>query len=296
MILKSLITGGSGMIGYKVLDFFLNNNKDVEFTFFKNNVPLKNGHYLDITKKEDTIKLITKINPDFIIHTAALANVDLCETNHILADSINVKGTENIIEACKITKSMIVYVSTSFVFDGKQKQYFEEDAPSPETYYGLTKNKAENIVKNSGLDYLILRTDQPYCWVEKWQRTNSVIRAVQTLSSSKILRDITDWYNNPTYVPNFVDATIKLIDNKETGIFHLVGSDFINRFNWSCMVADIFGLDKNMIKPITSDTLNLPAKRGNVNLNNQKIFKKTAIRMMGIKEGLKNMKKKSKII
>ena len=74
-----LVTGGSGMIGTKFLEFF--KKKNFSFTFNKNSTSIPNGYQLDITDKEKTISLITKLQPDIVIHTAALANVDLCETD-----------------------------------------------------------------------------------------------------------------------------------------------------------------------------------------------------------------------
>lgn len=101
----------------------------------------------------------------------------------------------------------------------------------PRISIGFLVYKAEEIIKILGLDFLIFRTDQPYCWTEKWQHLNSVVRVVKTLSKS-----------------------------------------------------NVFGFDKKMIRPISSEILNLPAKRPNVNLSNQKVFKKTGVGMIGIKE------------
>ena len=167
--MKFLVIGGSGLIGWKLVQLFIQEGNDVEFTFLTNKTQLLvRSHQIDITQNNVTAELLKKINPDIVFHTAALTNVDLCETNKQMADTINVNGTKNIIEGCKVTKSKLVFLSTCFVFDGKKQQYFEEDKPSPSTYYGLTKFKGEELVKNSGLDYLILRTDQPYCWIQKW--------------------------------------------------------------------------------------------------------------------------------
>lgn len=287
---KILITGGSGVIGSMLTKYFYKNNQDVHYTFLTNNPSYHNGHKLDITKNEETKKLIEEIKADVVIHTIALTSVDLCETNQQLAESINVIGTRNIVEACKLTGSKITFISTSSVFNGEKNEYSENDLESPISNYGLTKLKAEKIVKESGLPYLILRTDQPYCWIEKWQHTNSVIRVLQTLKLGKIMREIVDWYNTPTYVSDFVRATDLLLAKDATGTYHVIGSDYVNRYEWSLLIADVFGLNKQMIVPITSATLNLPAKRSNVNLSNKKLFYETKIRMRGIREGLINMK------
>ena len=104
------------------------------------------------------------------------------------------------------------------VFSGNKKENFEEDNTDPISNYGITKVVGEEIVQKSNLSYLILRTDQPYCWPEKWQHTNSVKRVIETLKSNTTLKEITDWCNTPTYVLDFVRATEKLIQNNETGI------------------------------------------------------------------------------
>ena len=288
--MKILVIGGSGIIGSKIVRKFVERKNDVIYTYYENNLNVGIGQRLDIRKKDETIDLISKVNADLVIHTAALTNVDLCETDKKLADSINVKGTENVITGCQKTNSKIVYISTSFVFNGEKNKYFEEDEPSPVTYYGLTKLKGEEIVKSSKLSFLILRTDQPYDWKEKWQRNNSVLRVLQTLQEGKTLNEIIDWYNVPTYIPNFVNALENLINFNLLGIYHVCGSNFVNRYEWALVTAKVFGLNENMIKSISSETLNLPAKRVNVNLSNEKLFQKTKIKMMGIEEGLKSMK------
>ncbi len=288
---KFLVVGGSGVLGYNLIKELTKEGDNVEFTYFMNKVPLDNSHKLDSSLKNETIELICKINPDVLIQTVALAGVDLAEKNHNLADQITVDSTDNIIQGCKLTKTKLVYVSTTYVFDGKKEIFNENDKPEPKSYYGITKLRAEKLVQESNLKYLILRTDQPYYWLENWQRMNSVIRVINTLKKNLVLNEITDWYNVPTYVPDFVKVAKTLVNNNEEGVFHVTGPDFINRYTWSLKVAEVFGLDKNLINPITSDTLPLAIKRDNINVSNEKIFKKTGIKMRGINEGLLDMLK-----
>ena len=288
--MKILIIGGSGYIGTNLLQYYRNNKDiDIEFTYLKNEIPFPHGHQLDIIENVKTIKLISKINPDVVIQTAALMNADLCETKKAFADSINVTGTQNVVEGCKNAKCKLTYISTSFVFDGSKQRYFENDPPAPSTYYGITKFKGEELVRNSNLPYLILRIDQPYGLAESWHHTNLVKRVIDNLSSGREHNEIIDWKNTPTYVPDFVTATAQLLDGGATGIYHVVGSDFICRYDWSLITADVFGLDKNLIKPVSSTSLNLAVKRPNVNLSNEKVFQKTGIKMKGVKEGVKEM-------
>ena len=289
--MKILITGGSGVIGWNLSEFFKSKDNDVSFTFKKNKINHK-GNFLDITNEENTINLITKINPDIVIHSAALANVDLCERNNNLANQINVNGTHNVIKGCQKIDSKIIYISTSFVFSKSNKAYTETDiASNPGTCYGMTKLEAEKLILESELKSLILRIDQPYFWKKSWQRTNSVLRVIEALSKKQNLKEVADWFNVPTYIPDFLTATHELIKNNHTGIFHLTGPDFLSRFEWALKTADVFGLDSKLLIPINSDQLNLDAKRDSINLNNKKIQEKTGVKMRGINEGLLDMQK-----
>jgi len=289
--MKILITGGSGVVGWNLLEFLKSKDNDVSFTFNKNKINHK-GNFLDITNEEETINLITKLNPDIVIHSAALANVDLCERDKNLANQINVNGTHNVIKGCQKIDSKIIYISTSFVFSKSDKAYTEIDIPSnPKTYYGLTKLEGEKLILDSELKSLILRIDQPYFWKKSWQHTNSVLRVIETLSKKQNLNEITDWFNGPTYMPDFVSATYELIKNNHTGIFHLTSPDFLSRFEWALKTADVFDLDSKLLIPINSDQLNLDVKRDNINLDNKKIQEKTGVKMRGISEGLLDMQK-----
>ena len=285
--MKIIIIGGTGVIGYKILKIF--EDRDMKFTYFNNSSSVHNGKFLDITNQDLTISFIKEQSPEVIVNASSYTNMDLCESNKKTAYKTNVTGLENIISGAKITHSKVIQISTSAVFNGEKPIYFEDDETCPISYYGLTKSIAEKSLQESDLSYLILRTDQPYCWNEKWQHTNSVIRAIETLKNGKQLNEIIDWYNSPTYVPDFVNATMRLIELKKEGIFHVSGSDFLNRYDWALLTAQIFQLDPNLIKPINSSSLNLSAKRVNGNLNNKKLFRETGIRMMGVKEGLSEM-------
>ncbi len=292
--MKICVTGGSGVIGSKLVDHFTKSGFDVDFTYMANKPKIASSknwraNQLDITNRELTLRLLQEINPDIVIHTAAVTNVDLCQTDKELAENVNIEGTRNIVDGCKLTNSNLIYVSTSFVFDGTKDQYVEEDKTSPRNHYGYTKQKGEEFVINSGLESMILRTDQPYCWTESWQHTNSVLRVVDTLQAGKTLDEVTDWYNTPTYIPDFVDVTSKLIQKKSTGIFHVVGRDYINRYDWSKTVAEIFVLDQTKIRPIKSDKLSVVVKRVNVNLKNDKTVLETGLQISGVREGTQKM-------
>ena len=288
--MKYLVIGGSGIIGSKFNQFLIKEKFDFLSTYFKNEPDIQNTYFLDITKKSQVEKIVLEYNPDIIIHTSALTNIDLCEEDNELAYEINVRGFENVVNISKKINAKILFISTSHVFNRDKNEFSETDKTSPMNYYGKTKSISEQILIDSGLEYLILRTDQPYCWNESWQKTNSVLRVIKSISSFQEFREIEDWKNCPTYVPNFIEICMKLIENRKTGIYHVVGKDFITRYDWSLKICKVFGLDEKYLSSIPSKELNLPAIRPNVKLNCDKVFKTIHIDLMGIEEGMEDMK------
>lgn len=288
--MKILVTGGSGRIGFNISKL-LSKKHQVFPTFYSHDLTnvFPTAKKLNATNLDETINLFNLIKPDIVIHSAALANVDLCETNHKLADLLNIKATENILKAAENSNIKIIYFSTSYVFDGKKNIYVETDKTSPTTYYGYTKYVGENKIKNYHSDWLILRTDQPYGWIQKWQNDNSVTRILNNFSKNEPVKDVVDWYNNPTLMDDLSNTVSILLDKKKTGIYHAVGTDFINRFEWAKITAEIFNLKKEKIIHIQSKDLNLPAIRVKVNLSNKKIIEDTGYNMKGIREGLLHM-------
>ena len=287
--MKILVIGGSGVIGSKITEYFKQKNYDVNFTYMKHKSNLDNGQHLNITQKHDTVKLIKKNNPDVIIHCVALTNMDECETDKEKANQINVQGIDNVVFAAKIINNKIIFISTSAVFNGEKLEYVESDKICPISHYGKTKAIGEEIVESSGLPYLILRTDQPYCQIKKWQHTNSVLRTIETLKEKKILKEIRDWKNRPTYVPNFVQSLEILLESNVKGIFHVVGNEYISRYEMALKTAEVFNLNKELVIPINSDELQLSAKRVNVNLGNKKLLRTTRFKMYNFEQGLRDM-------
>jgi len=294
--MRIFITGGSGVIGSRLVTSLSREGNEVYCTFLTHPyIPKECTSYkLDITERRFTVDLITRIRPEITIHTSALTNVDLCETDRELADRINIQGTKNVVDACRKANSKIIYISTSNVFDGKKKVFLEDDRPNPINHYGFTKLAGEKIVVCSHLPFLILRTDQPYSWVEKWQKKSFVMWVLAKLGTGKIIEVFADWYNNPTFLDNFIEVTNELIKREKEGIYHVVGSDYISRYEWALKTAEIFDKNQNLIRPTKSDQSKLPAKRANANLSNSKVQNETGMMLFGVKTGLKLMLKQIK--
>jgi dTDP-4-dehydrorhamnose reductase len=185
------VTGGSGLLGSKFTgDSFKYN---IIKTFNAN--PENNCILLNITDEKDVLNKIEPSNPELVVHSAALTNVDYCEDHQIEAYEINVKGTQNIVKACKKVDCKLIYVSTDFVFDGKKGMYCEDDKSNPFGYYALTKLQGEETVENSELNYAITRVSVLYGW---HKRPNFVTWVIDELNHNNQINVVTDQYNSPT--------------------------------------------------------------------------------------------------
>ena len=258
---KILVIGGSGLLGGKLLKLLPDDSK--KFGTY-NTRPVKidtkncRSYHLDITNKKDTEHLIVKISPDIIVHTAALTNVDYCETNKSAAWDVNVEGTRNIAESSRETNSKLVYVSTDYVFDGKRGMYKEDDQTNPVDHYGKTKLEGEKVVQELCENYIIARTSVLYGWHSK---PNFVTWVIKELKQEHKINIVQDQFTSPTLADNLAELILKLIEKKESGIFHTAGSERICRFEFTKRIAEVFNLNKNLINPISSDKLNWIAKR-----------------------------------
>jgi len=257
--MKVLVIGGSGLLGKKLREILLENNYDVFTTYYRAHQTDKEKNYqLDITQKKDVDIVIKKIKPDFIVHTAALTNVDECEKNKDLANNINIQGTKNIAEISIKIGSKLIYVSTDYVFDGKKDLYKEQDQVHPINYYGFTKLKGEEIVKNIVNDCIIVRTSVIY---GSNNNKNFVMWILENLQKHNRISIVNDQYVSPTLNTDLSEQLVALINNDVLGIFHTAGGERINRYDFSQIVAEVFNLDKTLVDAISIKDMNWLAQR-----------------------------------
>jgi dTDP-4-dehydrorhamnose reductase len=259
--MKVLVIGGSGLLGKKLRDILVEHDYDVYSTYYHAHpTKMENNYQLDITQKKNVERVINKITPDFIVHTAALSNVDDCEKNHELADKINIEGTRNIAEIAKKIVCKVLYVSTDYVFDGTKGLYTEEDLVHPINYYGLSKLKGEEVVKSIFDEYLIVRPSVIYGASNK---KNFAMWIVENLQKKNRIRIVNDQYVSPTLTTDLSEQIVALLKHDAQGIFHTAGGERINRYAFSQLVADVFQLDKTLLEAISVKDMNWVAQRPN---------------------------------
>ncbi len=262
-----LITGSNGLLGQKLV-YNLINRKDVKViaTSVGENRLIKREGYiyesLDITSKSEVEKIIQKHKPDAIINTAAMTNVDACETNREECWALNVTAVRNFVDAIKQEPIHFVHLSTDFIFDGeKGSEYLETDIPNPQSYYALSKWEGEKIVQQSKIRWAIARTIIVYGIVDNMSRSNIVLWAKDALTKGQKINVVDDQFRSPTLSEDLAAGCISIIDKGATGIYNLSGKETMSVLELVFKVADFWHLDKSLITPIKSSTLNQAAKR-----------------------------------
>lgn len=263
---KILVTGSNGLLGQKLV-YKLKDREDVELiaTARGENRLLNQKGYayytLDIGDKNNVDEVVDAVNPDYIIHTAAMTQVDDCELDHAACDRANVDAVRYIVEAAEKNNSHLIHISTDFIFNGKEGPYDEEGVADPLSYYGNAKWKGEQIVQSSKLKWAILRTVLVYGIVDNMSRSNIVLWAKGALEKGEPINVVDDQFRSPTLAEDLADGCILAVEKNATGIFNISGKDQFAIIDLVKEVADYYNLDKSLINPVSSKTLNQPAKR-----------------------------------
>ena len=261
-----LVTGSNGLLGQKIVYKLLQRNDVTLIAASKgeNRLIEKKGYTyvnLDISKLEDVRAAIENFQPQVIINTAAMTNVDECETKREECWAANVTAVENFVTSIGNAAIHLVHLSTDFIFDGTVGPYREEDQPNPLSYYALSKYESEKVLQKSNISWAILRTIIVYGIVDNMSRSNVVLWAKGALEKGQPINVVDDQFRSPTLAEDLADACISAGDKRAKGIYHVSGKDIMSILELVYRVADFWNLDKSIVKPIKSDTLNQAAKR-----------------------------------
>lgn len=283
-----LITGGSGLVGSRIIELLEN-----EYHFI--DLSLEKG--IDITRKESVEEIFAKYDKaDWVFHLAAKTNVDECEKDKKLGEKsptwvINVVGTENIAQACRKFSKKLLYVSTDFVFDGKKSFYKENDLPNPINFYAQTKYMGEKIIQKILNKFLICRIAFPYR--SKFTQKLDLVRSIiDELSKKKPVLAVSDQIITPTFTDDIALAIDRLIKNNTGGIYHLVGSQPLSPLESAVLIAEFFGYNKKLITPVKARIYfkNRAVRPYFLALKNDKI-KTLGAAMKTFDEGIKEVKR-----
>jgi len=265
--MKILITGSNGLLGQKLTTHLLTDPGVTTIATGRGNNRIKGlpAHVIyesmDITDAIQINLIFQKHQPDAVIHTAALTQVDECELNRELCWQLNVGAVQHIVNACEKYNVFLLHLSTDFIFDGKQGPYGEQDPPNPISYYGESKLAAEKIVASGKMRWAIARTVLVYGIAQDMSRSNIILWVKDNLEKGNKIKVVNDQWRTPTLAEDLAMGCIQIVKGKNEGIFNLSGKDFLTPYEMAIHTADFFKLDKSLIEMADASTFSQPAKR-----------------------------------
>lgn len=265
--MKILITGSNGLLGQKLVQLILAKGEDELIATARgaNRLPVPEEKYvyatLDITNRADVLATVERFNPDAVIHTAAMTNVDQCETEQADCWKLNVDAVEYLIEACEKTGAHLVHLSTDFIFDGEDGPYDEEGKPNPISYYGESKLAAEELLFKSSISYGIARTVLVYGIAHDMSRNNIILWVKKSLEDKKDIKVVDDQLRSPTLAEDLAMGCYLMAKQKAEGVFNISGKDVLTPYQMAIKTADFFNLDISTMTKADASTFTQTAKR-----------------------------------
>ena len=225
---------------------------------------------VDITEQEKVRSSLDRWRPQVVVHTAAMTDVDACETDPAAARRINADGTRTLAEGCAAVDAFLISVSTDYVFDGSTgRPCREEDLPNPVNKYGRSKLEAEQCALTAARRVVVLRVSGLFGPA----RSNFVLRAMRRLREGQTVPVVSDQVNSPSYTVDLAEGIRLVIDRFAAdpkssepggalhGILHLANSGEANRLEVAEVVAEEVGASKNLLQRTTWKQLGRPARR-----------------------------------
>jgi dTDP-4-dehydrorhamnose reductase len=240
-----LITGGSGLLAVNWARQVSHIHRvTLGLHQRKVNLPRVNNIFLNLESADDIRKVLDDSLIDIVIHTAAISNIELCESQPTLAQHVNVQLTKNIALASKMHGAKLIHISTDHLYDGLSEMRSEEDLVSPLNVYGKTKAESENIVSDLCPSALIIRTNF-YGRGTSYRKSFSDQIIASLLAGVKIYL-FDDVFYTPILINVLVDAVHQLIKT-HAGVFNIVSDQRLSKYDFGMLVAEEFNLDSSLI-------------------------------------------------
>ncbi len=287
---KLLVIGATGLLGNRLMEL-AKGRYEVYGTRNSSSNNAANIHKLDVCDRKSTFSLMERIKPDFVIDTHSLTNLDYCETHPEETWKVIVEGSKNAAEASKKFGARYVFLSTDYVFDGKKPSYTERDTPNPINCYARTKLAAERALSELDIDHIIARTTVLY-GVGGIGKASFAVWLINRLRANERVNIVTDQRNCPTFTDNLSEFLFRLYEKDAAGVFHVTGKECISRYDFAVRIAAKFGLERNLITPVTTAELNQVAPRPlSINMITEKAEKATGLRALDVDGGLSLFRK-----
>lgn len=249
---KILVTGAHGQLGQCIQKIAPDFEDRFEFIF-------ADSQALDITDADSVSDYFYDHKPHFCINAAAYTAVDLAETESEKAFGVNAEGIKNLAEICAEYKTVLIHVSTDYVFNGDtQISYSEDSFTDPQGVYGASKLAGEELALAANPKTVVIRTSWLYSEFSK----NFVKTMLNLFTQRSELGIVNDQFGQPTNANDLAEAILKIIETepKVYGVFHFSNYPETTWFHFAEKIAE-FAKSPVKLNPITTEQFPTPAKR-----------------------------------
>ena len=266
-----MITGGSGLLALNWA-CCMRQEWDIVLGIHHHLVSLKDVStcYLNLDCSDELKKKVLQISPDLIVHAAGLTNVDECEINPGLAYQGNVEIAKNVARVASKLNITLIHISTDHLFSGGDSFYEEVAEAKPLNEYAKTKYLAEKAVQELCSGALILRTNF-YGWGSSFKQSFSDW-IISQLRAKKQINVFSDVYYTPILISNLVKITHQLLDRSASGIYNVIGSERLSKYDFAVSLAQVFNLPQDLLIPSSiTEARHLVKRPKDMSLSNLKL-------------------------
>ncbi len=260
--MKLLITGVSGLLGINLAQETMNEHEVIGVDRGKLVHAPFDMLKADLLTPGAVDAVLNSARPDWVIHCAALANLEDCEDNPELARRLNTELPAHMAKACRARGIPLVHISTDAVFDGLSIAFYkEEDAPNPLSVYAKTKLNGERAVLAENPDAIVARVNF-YGWSLSGRRSLAEFFH-HNLTHNKSMTGFTDVKFCPMLANDTARTLVKMLKKGLSGLYHVVGPQAMSKYQFGVEIARKFGLRAGEISPKSINTSSLNARRSN---------------------------------
>lgn len=282
-----LVTGASGLLGSSVVMMAQKQGRDVVGLYHRHPVNLPAARLLpaDLTDDSRIRQIFDELRPTGVIHCGAQTNVDWCQEHPEAARRINVAGSATIARITAQQRAPLLYISTDSVFDGSGGNYSETDQPAPLNVYAESKLEGERRVQASNPAAAIARVTI-YGWNVQYKQSLAEW-ILDQLALGRTVPGFTDVIFCPILANDLAEILLTMLDRKLSGIYHVVGSETVTKYEFARRVAATFGFDSSKVVPtlIAEAKLKAPRPR-DTSLSTQRIGNALGCSMPDVDSGL----------
>ncbi len=270
-MMKILVTGASGLLG---LNFALRFHDTHHIRGVVHSHPLREAPFeqitADLSDADALAQILDHTQPEVVLHCAALANVDACERDPEYAMRVNCDLPAALAKAAARDGFHLVHLSTDAVFDGQRGDYCEDDLPNPLGAYARSKLAAEQAVLDACPQALVARVNF-YGWSLSGRRSLGEF-FYTNLKNRQPVKGFTDVFFCPLEATMLAEVLLRLVERRVNGIYHVVSSECLSKYEFGLAVARKFGLDGGLIAPVSVREGGLVAQRSpNLRLRTEKL-------------------------